>query len=68
MTKDVEQYRAEVLTSLKYIEEKISSIDIRLDTLNNRVRKAEVSIGWIKGIGSTFMVIVTTIMAIFKTD
>ena len=68
MAKNVDKYRSEVLTSLKYIEEKIGSIDTRLDTLNGRVRKNEISIGWIKGIGSTFMAIIATIMAIFKID
>ena len=68
MSKNVDKYRSEVLTSLKYIEEKIESIDTRLDTLNGRVRKNEVSIGWIRGIGSAFMAIIATVMGIFLND
>ena len=68
MAKDVDKYRSEVLTSLKYIEDKIESIDTRLDTLNNRVRKNEVSIGWIRGIGSAFIAIIATVLGIFLKD
>tara|TARA_B100000214_G_C23521632_1_gene425291 strand:+ start:67 stop:273 length:207 start_codon:yes stop_codon:yes gene_type:complete len=68
MAKNVDKYRSEVLTSLKYIEEKINSVDDRLDTLNGRVRKNEISIGWIKGIGSAFMGIIATVLGIFLND
>jgi len=68
MDKNVDKYRSEVLTSLKYIEEKIESVDARLDTLNGRVRKNEVSIGWLRGIGSAFVAIIATVMGIFFND
>ena len=49
----VSDYRDLVVTHLKYIKEKVDANHKHLEKLNGRVRTNEVSISWIKGIGTT---------------
>jgi len=51
-----------VLTHLKYIKEKVDSTDQRLQQLNGRVRKNEVAISWIRGIGITITFVISTVL------
>ena len=68
MSKDISKYRDEVMTHLKYIKEKVDANYSHLNRLNNRVRKAESSISWMKGIGTTITFMLGTLFAWFKFD
>ena len=68
MSKDISKYRDEVMTHLKYIKEKVDANYSHLNRLNNRVRKAESSISWMKGIGTTVTFMLGTLFAWFKFD
>ncbi len=54
-----------IITHLEYIKEKVDANHKHLKELNGRVRKNEVAISWIKGIGITITFIITTIIGIF---
>ena len=68
MSKDISKYRDEVMTHLKYIKEKVDANHSHLNRLNNRVRKTESSISWMKGIGTTITFMLGTLFAWFKFD
>ena len=51
-----------VLTHLKYIKEKVNANFNHLEKLNNRVRKNEIALSWIKGIGSGITFIISCIL------
>jgi len=68
VSKDISKYRDEVMTHLKYIKEKVDANYSHLNRLNNRVRKAESSISWMKGIGTTVTFMLGTLFAWFKFD
>ena len=55
----VDKYRDDVITHLEYIRE-------RVDQINGRVRANEKSISWIKGIGSAFIFIASSIITWLK--
>ena len=57
-----------VLTHLKYIKEKVDANHNHLKELNGRVRKNEVSISWIKGIGLTVTFIVSSFITYFMKE
>ena len=65
-TKNTSDYRDEVMTHLKYIKEKVDENHTHLLQLNGRVREAEVSISWMKGIGTTVTFILGSILTWFK--
>ena len=54
-----------IITHLEYIKEKVDANHKHLKELNGWVRKNEVAISWIKGIGITITFIITTIIGIF---
>ena len=54
-----------IITHLEYIKEKVDANHSHLKELNGRVRKNEVAISWIKGIGLTVTFIISTIIGIF---
>ena len=54
-----------IITHLEYIKEKVDANHLHLKELNGRVRKNEVAISWIKGIGLTVTFIISTIIGIF---
>ena len=54
-----------IITHLEYIKEKVDANHSHLKELNGRVRKKEVAISWIKGIGLTVTFIISTIIGIF---
>ena len=54
-----------IITHLEYIKEKVDSNNSHIKELNGRVRKNEVAISWIKGIGLTVTFIISTIIGIF---
>ena len=54
-----------IITHLENIKEKVDANHKHLKELNGRVRKNEVAISWIKGIGITITFIITTIIGIF---
>ena len=57
MKKNLDKYRGEVLTHLEYIKEKVDANHSHLKELNGRVRKNEVMISWIKGVGTSITLI-----------
>ena len=66
MSKDLDKYRDEVMTHLKYIKERVDTNHNHLLQVNGRVRKNEISISWIKGIGGTIATILLAILSWFK--
>ena len=68
MSKDISKYRDEVMTHLKYIKEKVDANHSHLNRLNNRVRKAESSISWMKGIGTTITFVIGLFFTWFKIN
>ena len=68
MSKDISKYRDEVMTHLKYIKEKVDANHKHLRELNGRVRKAESSISWMKGIGTTITFVLGLLLAWFKAN
>ena len=54
-----------IITHLEYIKVRVDANHKHLKELNGRVRKNEVAISWIKGIGITITFIITTIIGIF---
>ena len=68
MSKDISKYRDEVMTHLKYIKEKVDANHKHLRELNGRVRKAESSISWMKGIGTTITFVVGLLFTWFKVN
>ena len=51
---------------IEHIKEKVTDNNNQLKTVNGRVRKNEVAISWIKGIGSTITFILGIVLAWFK--
>ena len=51
-----------VLTHLKYIKQRVDANFSHLEKLNNRVRKNEITLSWIKGIGSTITFVISCIL------
>lgn len=60
MSKNLEEYRDEVLTHLKYMREKIDRCEVHLDRINGRVRETERNVYWIFGIGAGITFILST--------
>ena len=50
---------------LDHISEKVDSNNKHLERLNGRVRRNEVAISWIKGIGLTFSFVISSIIGYF---
>ncbi len=65
-TKNTDDYRDEVMTHLKYIKEKVDANHKHLKQLNGRVRQTEVSISWMKGIGTTVTFLLGSALTWFK--
>ena len=65
---EISKYRDEVMTHLKYIKEKVDENHKHLLRLNGRVRKTEVSISWIKGIGLTVTFVISTLLGFFMKE
>ena len=57
-----------IITHLEYIKEKVDSNHNHLKELNGRVRKNEVSISWIKGIGLTVTFVISTLLGFFMKE
>ena len=57
-----------VITHLEYIKEKVDANHNHLKELNGRVRKNELSISWIKGIGLTVTFIVSSFITYFMKE
>ena len=66
MSDNLNKYRDEVMTHLKYIKEKVDANHRHLLHLNGRVRSTEVALSWIRGIGTTVTFILGSILAWFK--
>ena len=52
-TNDPDKHRTTVMLHLMYIREMVDANNKHLKELNGRVRKNEITISWIKGIGIT---------------
>ena len=57
-----------VITHLEYLKEKVDANYNHLKELNGRVRKNEVSISWIKGIGLTVTFVVSSFITYFMKE
>ena len=57
-----------VITHLEYIKEKVDANHNHLKELNGRVRKNEISISWMKGIGLTVTFIVSSFITYFMKE
>ena len=57
-----------IITHLEYIKQRVDSNHSHLKELNGRVRKNEVAISWIRGIGMTFAFIVSSIIGFFMKE
>ena len=66
MSNNLDKYRDEVMTHLKYIKEKVEANHKHLLHLNGRVRSAEVAISWIKGIVAAMTTVFIAIAGWFK--
>ena len=64
-SKNVNEYRDEVMTHLEYIKEKVNENHSHLQKINCRLRSAENSITAIKTIGSTITVIISIVLTWF---
>ncbi len=58
----------EILTHLVYIKERVDDNHNWLKKLNGRVRKNEIALSWIKGIGATVTLAISIILAYFKNE
>ena len=68
ISKEINIYRNDVMTHLKYIKEKVDENHTHLKKLNDRVRKTESSISWIKGIGTTATFLIGSLLAWFNAN
>ena len=66
MSKKLNEYRdnitlhlTRISSDIEHIKEKVDSNNEHLKNINGRLRKAENSISWIKGIGSTIAFVVS---------
>ena len=66
MSEDINKYRDEVITHLKYIKEKVDANHKHLIKLNGRVRNNEVTISWIKGVGTSITFILGSLLTWLK--
>ena len=66
MSNNLNKYRDEVMTHLKYIKEKVDANHRHLLHLNGRVRNTEVAISWLKGIGTAVTFILSGLLTWFK--
>tara|TARA_Y100000310_G_C20121541_1_gene551693 strand:+ start:108 stop:317 length:210 start_codon:yes stop_codon:yes gene_type:complete len=66
MSEDINKYRDEVITHLKYIKEKVDANHKHLIKLNGRVRNNEVAISWIKGVGTSITFILGSLLTWLK--
>ncbi len=57
-----------IITHLEYIKQRVDSNHSHLKELNGRVRKNEVAISWIRGIGMTFAFVVSSIIGFFMKE
>lgn len=57
-----------ITTDIEHIKASNKKTEKYLELLNGRVRKNENSISWLKGIGSTFAFIISTIIGFFMRD
>ena len=67
MNSKIEKYRDEVMTHLKYIKERVDANHSHLENVNGRLREAEKSISWMKGIGTTITFVIGLLIAWVKT-
>ena len=58
MSKNLNEYRGEVLTHLEYIKEKVDANHDHLERVNGRLRKAENNITAMKTTGATLVAII----------
>ena len=63
---DLTIHLTRISSDVEHIKEKVNDNNSQLKILNGRVRKNEVSISWIKGIGVTITFILGSILTWFK--
>ena len=61
-TNDTDKHRTTVMLHLMYIREMVDANNKHLKELNGRVRTNEVTLSWIKGIGTTITFVVGAIL------
>ena len=57
-----------IITHLEYIKQRVDANHSHLKELNGRVRKNEVAISWIRGIGMTFAFAISSIIGFFMKE
>ena len=63
-TKNIDEYRGEVMTHLTYIKEKVDANFEHLERVNGRLNKAENDIVKLKTIGLTLFTILTVAISL----
>jgi|8_EtaG_2_1085327.scaffolds.fasta_scaffold00370_11 hypothetical protein len=62
------KYREALVAHLEYIKEKVDANHDHLEKINGRLRETEKSIAWMKGIGSTVVLIMSIVIGFFKIN
>lgn len=65
---DVTLHLMRISSDVEHIKEDMSEVRSHLATMNGRVRQNEKDISWIKGIGSTFIFVISSIIAWLGID
>ena len=60
----IKEYREFVATHLALIREQVDKNHSELKKVNGRLRKAEIDISWIKGIGASVTFIITLVVSL----
>ena len=65
---DVTLHLTRISTDVEHIKEDMSEVRNHLAKINGRVRQNEKDVSWIKGIGSTFLFVISSILAWLSVD
>jgi predicted DNA-binding protein with PD1-like motif len=63
-----DNFKEEIMTHLIYIKERVDDNHNWLKKLNGRVRKNEIALSWMKGIGATVTLAISIILTYFKAN
>ena len=57
-----------ITTDIEYIKDSNKKTEKHLEKLNNRVRKNENTISWIKGVGLTITFVISSVLGFFMKE
>ena len=66
--KDVTLHLTRISTDVEHIKNDMCDVKDHLANMNGRVRQNEKDISWMKGIGSTFIFLISSLLAWFGID